>query len=84
MIVIDLILTGVTPWYVNSGCSRHMTRDISQIHNIQNINGSYVYFVGGEKGKITQMGTITNGVLNFENVNFVPEFKHTLLSVSQI
>ncbi|KAI3689360.1 hypothetical protein L2E82_47315 [Cichorium intybus] len=41
---------------------RHMTGDISQLHDIQNINGGYVSFAGGEKGKITQMGTVTNGV----------------------
>ena len=48
---------------MDSGCSRHMTGDISQLHDIQNINGGYVSFAGGEKGKITQKGTVSNGVL---------------------
>ena len=61
-----------------------MTGDISQLHDIQIINGGYVSFAGGEKGKITQMGTASNGVLKFDCVNFVPELKHSLLSVSQI
>ena len=61
-----------------------MTGNIWKLHDIQNINGGYVYFVGGEKAKIIQMGTVTNGVLNFENVNFVPALKQSLLSVSQI
>ena len=30
------------------------------------------------------MGTVMNGVLNFENVNCPPELKHNLLSVSRI
>ena len=61
-----------------------MTGDISQLHDIQTFNGGYVSFAGGEGGKITQRGTVSNGVLNFENVNFAPELKHSLLSVSQI
>ncbi|XP_052622734.1 uncharacterized protein LOC128128014 [Lactuca sativa] len=74
----------VRPWYVDSGCSRHMTGAISQLSEIQSFNGGYVSFAGGDSGKITQRGTITNGVLSFENVNFSPELKHSLLSVSQI
>ena len=74
----------VRPWFVDSGCSRHMTGDISQLNNIQSFNGGYVSFAGGEGGKITQKGIVTNAVLSFENVNFAPELKHSLLSVSQI
>ncbi|KAJ0958119.1 putative RNA-directed DNA polymerase [Helianthus annuus] len=39
---------------------------------------------GGESGRITLKGTVQNGVLSFENVNYVPELKHNLLSISQI
>ena len=72
----------IRPWYVENGCSRHMTGDISQLYDIQNVNGAYVSFAGGEGGKITQKGTITNGVLSFENVKYAPELKYSLLSVS--
>ncbi|XP_052625851.1 uncharacterized protein LOC128132890 [Lactuca sativa] len=58
-------------WYVDSGCSRHMTGDISLLSNIRYFNVGYVSFAGGEGGKTTQRGTLTNGVLIFENVNFV-------------
>ena len=51
------------PWFVDSGCSRHTTGDISHLKEIQIINEGYVSFAGKEKGKITQMGTVTNGVL---------------------
>ncbi|XP_052625893.1 uncharacterized protein LOC128132926 [Lactuca sativa] len=74
----------VRPWYVDSGCSRHMTGDISQLSEIQSFNGGYVSFAGGDGGKITLREIVTNGVLSFENVNFAPELKHSLLSVSQI
>ena len=72
------------PWYVDSGCSKHMTWGISQLHDIQTFNRGYVSFAGAEGGKITQKGTVANDVLSFENVNFALELKHTLLSVSQI
>ncbi|XP_052625722.1 uncharacterized protein LOC128132796 [Lactuca sativa] len=72
----------VHPWYVDSGCSRYMTGDISQLSEIQSFNGGYVSFAGRDGGKITKRGTVTNGVLSFENVNFAPELKHSLLSVS--
>lgn len=72
------------PWYVDNGCSRHMTGDISQLNDIQNFNGGYVSSAGGEGGKVTQRGTVSNRVLNFENVNFAPKLKHSLLSVSRI
>ena len=61
-----------------------MTGDLSQLNDLQTFNGGYVSFAGGESGKITQMGTVSNGVLKFEMVNYVPELKHSLLSVSQI
>ena len=61
-----------------------MTGDLSQLTNIKFINGGYVSFAGGETGKITQMGTVSNGPLKFEEVNYVPELHHSLLSVSQI
>ena len=61
-----------------------MTGDISHLTDLTHHNGGYVSFAGGEKGKITQMGTITNSVLSFDKVNYVPELQHSLLSVSQI
>ena len=72
------------PWYVYNGCSRHMTGDISQLHAIQKFNVGFVSFAGGDGGKIKQKGTVTNGVLSFENINYTPKLKHSLLSVSQI
>ncbi|KAM0017117.1 putative RNA-directed DNA polymerase [Helianthus debilis subsp. tardiflorus] len=69
---------------MDSGCSRHMTGDLSQLVNVKEFNGGYVSFAGGESGRITLKGTVQNGVLSFENVNYVPELKHNLLSISQI
>ncbi|KAI3798902.1 hypothetical protein L1987_34186 [Smallanthus sonchifolius] len=47
-------------------------------------DGGYVSFVGDKGGQITMKGTVTNGSLCFEDVNYVSELNHSLLSVSQI
>ncbi|GKD73746.1 hypothetical protein Tco_1332028 [Tanacetum coccineum] len=56
---------------IDSGCSRHMTRNMSYLTDFEEINGGYVAFGGNPKGgKITGRGTIKTGNLDFENVYF--------------
>lgn len=74
----------IKPWYVDIGCSRHTTGDISQLHVIQTINGGYVSFAGGYRVKTTQKRIVINIVLSFRNVIYAPELKCSLVSVSQI
>ncbi|GJU55999.1 putative ribonuclease H-like domain-containing protein [Tanacetum coccineum] len=70
---------------IDSGCSRHMTRNMSYLTDFEEINGGYVAFGGNPKGgKITRKGTIKTGNLDFENVYFVKELKFNLFSVSQM
>jgi hypothetical protein len=76
--------TGDNTWYVDSGCSRHMTGNISLLANFKPIDGGSVVFAGDKGGKITGEGTISNGKVSFENVNFCEQLKHNLLSVSQV
>ncbi|GKE87582.1 hypothetical protein Tco_1565057 [Tanacetum coccineum] len=57
---------------INSGCSRHMTGNMSYLSDYGEINGGYVTFGGGIKGgKITSKGKIRIGKLDFEDVYFV-------------
>ncbi|KAD4586040.1 hypothetical protein E3N88_23641 [Mikania micrantha] len=56
-------------WYVDCGCSRHMTGDFSQLHEVTPFNGGYVSFARDKGGRISMKGTVTNGTLSFE----VPE-----------
>nr|GEX16068.1 ribonuclease H-like domain-containing protein [Tanacetum cinerariifolium] len=78
---IDLQDKGV----IDSGCSRHMTENMSYLTNYEEIDGGYVAFGGNHKGgKITSKGTIKTGKLDFENVNFVRELKFNIFSVSQM
>ncbi|GJV09494.1 putative ribonuclease H-like domain-containing protein [Tanacetum coccineum] len=78
---IDLQDQGV----IDSGCSRHMTGNMSYLTDYEEIDGGYVAFGGNPKGgKITGKCTIKTGNLDFENVYFVRELKFNLFSVSQM
>nr|GEU62772.1 hypothetical protein [Tanacetum cinerariifolium] len=68
----DSRTTGV----IDSGCSRHMTGNMSYLSNIQELNGGYVSFGGNPKGgKISGKGKIKTVLLrvprenNMYNVN---------------
>nr|GFC78742.1 ribonuclease H-like domain-containing protein [Tanacetum cinerariifolium] len=69
--------------YWDSGCSRHMTRNISYLFEYEPYDGGYVSF-GHGGGKITGKGIIKTGKLEFENAYFVKELKYNLVSMSQI
>ncbi|GJR18059.1 putative ribonuclease H-like domain-containing protein [Tanacetum coccineum] len=70
---------------IDSGCSRHMTGNMSYLTDFEESNEGYVAFGGNPKGgKITGRGTIKTGTLDFENVYFVRELKFNLFSVSQM
>nr|GEY92416.1 hypothetical protein [Tanacetum cinerariifolium] len=70
---------------VESGCSKHMTGNISYLFDFEEINGGYVAFGGNPKGgKITGKGKIKTGKLDFDDVYFVKELKFNLFSVSQM
>nr|GFB25650.1 ribonuclease H-like domain-containing protein [Tanacetum cinerariifolium] len=60
--------------YFDSGCSRHMTGNISYLTDFKKYDGGYFAFgVGAKCGKITGKGTIRTGKLDFEVVYFVKE-----------
>ncbi|GJR70281.1 ribonuclease H-like domain-containing protein [Tanacetum coccineum] len=70
---------------IDSGCSRHMTGNMSYLSDYEEIDRGCVAFGGNPKGgKITGRGTIKTGNLDFENVYFVKELKFNLFSVSQM
>nr|GEU39667.1 hypothetical protein [Tanacetum cinerariifolium] len=61
---------------IDSGCSRHMTGNISYLSNFEEINGGYVAFGGNPKGgKIISKDKIRTGELDFNekknNVLFI-------------
>nr|GEY04587.1 hypothetical protein [Tanacetum cinerariifolium] len=70
---------------IDSGCSRHMTGNMSYLFDFEEFNGGYVAFGGNPKGgKISGKGKIRTGKLDFDDVYFVKELKFNLFSVSQM
>nr|GEV70274.1 ribonuclease H-like domain-containing protein [Tanacetum cinerariifolium] len=70
---------------IDSGCSRHMTGNMSYLSDFGELNGGYVTFGGNPKGgKISGKGKIRTGKLDFDDVYFVKELKFNLFSVSQM
>ncbi|GJU55989.1 putative ribonuclease H-like domain-containing protein [Tanacetum coccineum] len=71
--------------FVDSGCLRHMTRNIAYLSDFPEFYGGYVTFGGGAySGKISCKGTLKTDSLDFEDVYFVNELKFNLFSVLQM
>nr|GFD24817.1 hypothetical protein [Tanacetum cinerariifolium] len=59
---------------IDSGCSRHITRNISYLSDFEELNRGYVAFGGNPKGgKITGKGKIKTERLDFDDVYYVKE-----------
>nr|KYP31534.1 hypothetical protein KK1_048081 [Cajanus cajan] len=73
-------------WYVDSGCSRHMTGDPSKFSSLKLKNEGFVTYGDNKKGKILGCGNIGNSSSStlIENVLLVERLKHNLLSISQL
>nr|GEX78613.1 retrovirus-related Pol polyprotein from transposon TNT 1-94 [Tanacetum cinerariifolium] len=70
---------------IDSGCSRHMTRNMSYLYDLKELNSRYVSFGGNPKGgKIYRKGKIKTGKLDINDVYFVKELKCNIFSVSQM
>ena len=70
-------------WYMDSGCSRHMTGDRSLFLTMTMKEGGTVGFGGNQTGKIIGSGTIGNSSISINNVWLVDGIRHNLLSISQ-
>ena len=72
-------------WYLDSGCSRHMTGDRKWLNNIEEMDGGTVTFGDSNKGKIKGIGEIVldDDVL-VKNILFVEGLHHNLISISQL
>ncbi|GKD54991.1 ribonuclease H-like domain-containing protein, partial [Tanacetum coccineum] len=68
--------------YVDSGCSRHMTRNMSYLSDFKEFDRGYVTFGGKAKGgKITSKGTLKTDKLDFEDVLLKVPRKNNMYSV---
>jgi hypothetical protein len=72
-------------WFLDSACSRHMTRDDSLFSSISKINGEKVIFGDNSKRKIIRVGNIgSKSSPSIEKVFLMNNLKHNLLSISQL
>ncbi|KAJ9544496.1 hypothetical protein OSB04_024203 [Centaurea solstitialis] len=71
-------------WYLDSGCSRHMTGSKSVLSDYHDERGPSVTFGGHGRGQTRGYGTLTNGVTTFKRVAYVEGLMHNLLSISQL
>jgi len=73
-------------WYLDSGCSKHMTWDINNFVTLSRYNeGGTITFRDDSKGKIVGIGNIKIGSSSLiENVVLVEGLKYNLLSISQL
>ena len=74
------------PWYIDSGCSKHMTGDKDKFLSISRSKTGNVTFGNDEWGKIKGkwMVSLSNGKGKTWDVLLVDGLKHNLLSVSQM
>ena len=72
-------------WILDSGCSRHMSRDHSLLCTLKSKDDGTVTFGDNAKGKIVRIGNISNPEdPSIENVLLVDGLKHNLISISQL
>ena len=72
-------------WYLDSGCSRHMSRDHSLFKVFETKKGGNVTFGDGSKSQIKGKGTISLPELpDIANVLYVEGLRVNLLSISTI
>ncbi|KAM7466521.1 hypothetical protein LguiB_014083 [Lonicera macranthoides] len=71
-------------WYLDSGCSRHMSGDRNIFTSLKNYQGGSVTFGDGKVAKIVGRGTVESpGLPKLDNVLLVEGLKANLLSISQ-
>ncbi|XP_058222995.1 uncharacterized protein LOC131332716 [Rhododendron vialii] len=71
-------------WYLDSGCSRHVTGNKSFFAKLEKYNGGFVTFGDGNTGKIVGQGTVNApGIPLIDNVLYVEGLKANLLSIGQ-
>lgn len=86
MLFLHICLRGETKqqyWYLDSGCSRHITREKLMFQTLTLKKEGRVGFEGWQKGKTIGTETTGNSLISINNVWLVSGLKHNLLSISQ-
>nr|KAJ0206560.1 hypothetical protein LSAT_V11C500289890 [Lactuca sativa] len=71
-------------WYIDSGCSHHMTGRKENLRDFRNLDNVVVKFGSNNKCKVKRYGKVMNGKFRVNRVVYVKGLKHNLISVSQL
>jgi len=72
-------------WYLDSGCSKHMTVEASQLINLKWKLAGFVTYGDNNRGRILGVGDIGSGnKVIVKDVLLVEGLKYSLLSISQL
>ncbi|GKB97370.1 retrovirus-related pol polyprotein from transposon TNT 1-94 [Tanacetum coccineum] len=71
-------------WYLDSGCSRHMTRIKQYLHKYSKESGPKVVFGDDSLGDTEGYGLVNCNRITFTRVAYVNGLKHNLISISQL
>jgi hypothetical protein len=73
-------------WLMDSGCSRHMTRNMKWFSSLTPLSHkAYVTFGDDKRGKVLGTSIINvNGFFTLNDVALVDRLRYNLLSVSQL
>ncbi|XP_061336494.1 uncharacterized protein LOC133283631 [Gastrolobium bilobum] len=67
-------------WYLDSGCSSHMTGDVTKFQSLTKKEHGHVSYGDNNKGKIVGIGKVGNSSsVSIENVLLVEGLRHNLL-----
>nr|GEX55527.1 ribonuclease H-like domain-containing protein [Tanacetum cinerariifolium] len=67
---------------IDSGCSKHMTRNKCFLSYYEDYDGGFVSF-GDGKGRISSKGKIKTGTLDFDDVYFYKELKYNMFRIKR-
>ncbi|KAI3667434.1 hypothetical protein L6452_42491 [Arctium lappa] len=71
-------------WYLDSGCSRHMTGNKELLSSFKAKFGGAVTFGDNVQGQIKGYGELSRGNVLVSKVAYVDGLKHNLISISQL
>ncbi|GKE46846.1 hypothetical protein Tco_1478104 [Tanacetum coccineum] len=71
-------------WYLDSGCSRHMTGVKQYLHRYSKESGPKVVFGDNSLEDTEGYGSVNCNGITFTKVSYVNGLKHNLISISQL
>ncbi|GJV11925.1 hypothetical protein Tco_1353466 [Tanacetum coccineum] len=71
-------------WYLDSGCSRHMTGVKQYLHRYSKESGPKVVFGDNSSGDTEGYGSVNYNEITFTRVAYVNGLRHNLINISQL